>query len=191
MRLILAHGAGGPMFSPFMKQMAEGIASHGIRVARFNFPYMKAKKKVPDREPVLRQAWHVAIESVGRGRPLFIGGKSLGGRMASLVADDESVSGLVCLGYPFHPPGKPQQLRTAHLEGIRTPTLIVQGTRDPFGRRAEVESYSLSNAIRIVWIEGGDHSLKPAGNPASLDVAIEAVAEFVRSAVGAPSARKS
>lgn len=175
-RLILAHGAGGPMFTPFMKQMAEGIAAHGVRVARFNFPYMEAKKKVPDREPVLRKAWHDAIESVGRDRPLFIGGKSLGGRIASLIADEEDVTGLVCLGYPFHPPNKPQQLRTAHLENIRTPTLIVQGTRDPFGRREEVEGYKLSDAIRFVWIEGGDHSLKPA----PMATAIEAVAQLIR-----------
>src|SRR5688572_18500284 len=100
-RLILAHGAGGPMFSPFMKNTAEALGARGIRVVRFNFPYMEAKKKVPDREPVLRQAWHEAIEIVGRDRPLFIGGKSLGGRMASLVADEARVAGLVCLGYPF------------------------------------------------------------------------------------------
>jgi predicted alpha/beta-hydrolase family hydrolase len=119
------------------------------------------KSGAPDREPVLRAAWHEAIASLGGGGTLVIGGKSLGGRMASLVADEAAVAGLVCLGYPFHPPGKPDTLRTKHLAQLRTPALILQGTRDPFGTREDVAAYALSPSIRIEWIEDGDHSWKP------------------------------
>jgi predicted alpha/beta-hydrolase family hydrolase len=98
-------------------------------------------------------------------RPLFIGGKSMGGRVASLLIDELSVSdgvrGCLCLGYPFHPPGKPLQLRTEHLAALRTPTLILQGERDSFGRREEVETYSLSPQLQLGWIPSGDHSFKP------------------------------
>lgn len=93
--------------------------------------------------------------------PIYIGGKSMGGRMASLVADELGVAGLICLGYPFHPPGKPDKLRTAHLAGLQTPTLICQGERDTFGQRAEVAGYDLSSAINFEWLPDGDHSFKP------------------------------
>ena len=179
---ILAHGAGGPMRSPFMRATAEGLAKAGIRAVRFDFPYMTAKKKVPDREPVLLDAWREVIRKAGHGL-LVIGGKSLGGRMASMIADEMKVRGLVCLGYPFHPPGKPEKTRTAHLANLQTPTLIVQGTRDPFGGRVEVEGYTLSPAVRIHWIEGGDHSLKtPASKrqPDPLADVIATVTRFIR-----------
>ncbi|MEA2691356.1 MAG: uncharacterized protein QOJ16_743 [Acidobacteriota bacterium] len=187
--VVLAHGAGAPMDSPFMNTLAAGLAARGIRVVRFEFPYMHARRegqrRPPDREPVLRKAWHQVIGELGGGANLVIGGKSLGGRIASYVADEARVKGLVCLGYPFHPPGDKQKLRTAHLATLQTPTLIVQGTRDDFGTPAQVSGYDLSPAIRLVWLEDGDHSWKPrkasgrteAGNLAE---GVEAVAEFVQ-----------
>jgi predicted alpha/beta-hydrolase family hydrolase len=118
------------------------------------------KTKPPDREPVLRDTWLRVIEMLG-SEGLVIGGKSLGGRIASLVADDAGVAGLVCLGYPFHPVGEPHRLRVEHLKTIQTPTLIVQGERDPFGSREEVTGYTLSPAAQITWVQDGDHSFKP------------------------------
>jgi hypothetical protein len=114
-----------------------------------------------------------------------IGGKSMGGRMASLVADETGVRGLVCLGYPFHPPGQPEMTRTAHLAGLRTPTLIVQGTRDSLGSSADVEGYQLSPQIRIVWLPDGDHSFKPRAASGHterqhLAAAVAAIVEFVK-----------
>jgi hypothetical protein len=138
----------------------------------------------PDREPILRNSWKEAVERLGGGRQLVIGGKSLGGRIASMVADEVGARGLVCLGYPFHPPGRPDRLRTKHLEALTTPALIVQGTRDPFGTPEEVEGYRLSDSIRIKWIENGDHSFKPraaSGRTESQNLleAVEAVREFL------------
>ena len=164
--IILAHGAGAPMDSPFMSRAARDLVGAGLRVARFEFPYMAARRRggkrgYPDREPVLRQSWLDAISHFGGGKRVVIGGKSLGGRIASMVADEAEALGVVCLGYPFHPPGRPDRLRTAHLETLRTPALIVQGTRDPFGTREEVQEYRLSEDVRIFWIEEGDHSWKP------------------------------
>lgn len=187
--LALAHGAGAPMDSEFMHAVASGLGRRGVRVARFEFPYMRARResgarKPPDREPVLRQAWKEAIEALGGAERVVIGGKSLGGRIASLVADEVKPRGLVCLGYPFHPPGNPTKLRTAHLAGLATPTLIVQGTRDPFGTRDEVAGYALSPNIRIVWIEDGDHSFVPRKSSGrteeeNLAATVEAVATFL------------
>lgn len=163
--LALAHGAGAPMDSPFMETIAKGIAAGGFRVARFEFPYMRARREgrrsgAPDREPVLRRAWLDAIAELGPKR-LVIGGKSLGGRIASMIADEAKVRGLVCFGYPFHPPGKPERLRTAHLAELATPALVLEGTRDPFGSPEEVRGYRLSRSIRVVWVPDGDHSFKP------------------------------
>jgi predicted alpha/beta-hydrolase family hydrolase len=178
--VVLAHGAGAPMDSPFMSLVAQGLAERGLRVARFEFPYMRARreggKRPPDREPVLRAAWKAVIEELGGAGDLVIGGKSLGGRMASLVADEAGPRGLVCLGYPFHPPGQSEKLRTAHLEHLKTRTLIVQGTRDPFGTPDEVAGYRLSPQIRIHWIAGGDHSMKKEQH---IQEAVATVADFV------------
>lgn len=173
--VILAHGAGQGMATPFLDGFAHAIArtshdSTGVQVVRFEFPYMRdqtrsGRKKPPDREPVLIAEWLKAIESIERlGCPrarMVIGGKSMGGRIASLIADQAMVAGLICLGYPFHPPGRPERLRTAHLGDLRTPALICQGTRDPFGTRQEVENYRLSKSIRLCWLEDGDHNFKP------------------------------
>jgi len=167
--LVLAHGAGAPMDSPFMNAIAEGVSAAGYRVARFEFPYMRARraagqKRPPDREPVLRESWHDAIREIGgKDGPgsIVIGGKSMGGRIASMVADEAGVAGLVCLGYPFHPPGQPKKLRVAHLAGLKTPALFLQGTRDAFGTEDEVSRYSLSKKIRVLFLPDGDHSFKP------------------------------
>ncbi len=167
--VILAHGAGAPMDSPFMTTIADLLAARGMAVVRFEFPYMAGrrsddKKRPPDRAPVLLDAWRHHIQHWRDRSPstrLMIGGKSMGGRIASMVADEMSVDGLVCLGYPFHPPGKPDKLRTDHLQNLKTPTLIVQGDRDPFGTRAEVLQYDLSSAITVQWIDDGDHDLSP------------------------------
>lgn len=138
-----------------MSDVAGALAKAGLRVARFDFPYMKAGRKAPDKAPVLCRAW---LDVIAELKPRAIGGKSMGGRIASMVADEAGVEALVCLGYPFHPPGKPENLRTAHLAELRTPTLIVQGRRDPFGTEADVAGYTLAKTIRVQWLDG-DHSL--------------------------------
>jgi predicted alpha/beta-hydrolase family hydrolase len=185
-RIVLAHGAGAPMDDPFLTAIAAGLGARGLRVARFEFPYMAARRsgrrKPPDRTPILLDAWRAAIAELGGARDLVIGGKSLGGRMASMLADEVGARGIVCLGYPFHPPGKPEQLRTAHLETLRTPALIVQGTRDPFGTPAEVAGYRLAPSIHVHWIEDGDHSLAPRKRSAQR-------AEGERSPIGPASGR--
>src|SRR5262245_60249440 len=163
--IALAHGAGAGMDTPFMNFFAAGMAEHGLRVVRFEFPYMTnsrktGKKGPPDSPPVLRESWLNVINRVGV-KSLVIGGRSMGGRIASLVADEAGVGGLVCLGYPFHPVGKANQLRVEHLQTIKTPTLILQGERDPFGNREEVAGYKLSRAVRVHWLGDGDHSFKP------------------------------
>jgi predicted alpha/beta-hydrolase family hydrolase len=164
-RIALAHGAGAGMDTPFMNAFAAGLASAGVRMARFEFPYMASRrrtatKRPPDREPVLRESWLSVVASLGRER-LLVGGKSMGGRIASMIADEAGVAGLVCLGYPFHPVGKPDRLRVEHLRTIQTPTLILQGTRDPFGSSAEVAGYRLSPSIQIHWLYDGDHDFSP------------------------------
>jgi uncharacterized protein len=164
--LVLAHGAGAPMDHPFMNAIAHGVAGKAVRVVRFEFPYMAArrtggKNRAPDREPVLMQTWREVVAKLGAPRRIVIGGKSMGGRIASMVADEVGAAGLICLGYPFHPPGAPTRLRTAHLEKLKTPALILQGTRDSFGLPEEVAKYKLSPKIRVVWMEDGDHSFKP------------------------------
>jgi len=189
--LVLAHGAGGPMDSPFMQTIAQGVAVAGIKVVRFEFPYMRRRRETgkggaPDPQPALIQSWRDTIARLGGGDRLVIGGKSMGGRIASMVADEAGVRGLVCLGYPFHPPGNPAKTRTAHLETMRTRALILQGTRDTFGKPDEVAKYKLSRAIRIEWMEDGDHSFKPRVSSGrtegdNLRVAIGLVAGFVAS----------
>jgi predicted alpha/beta-hydrolase family hydrolase len=192
--LLLAHGAGAPMDSDWMSTMAGKIAAHGIRVARFEFGYMAARRDGSGNRPPPSPANRLigeyvgAIGSVARSGQLFIGGKSMGGRMASMIADrqfrDGMIAGLACLGYPFHPPGQPDKLRTDHLEPLICPTLICQGERDPFGTRAEVEAYPLSLAIAIEWLTDGDHDLKPrkasgASFDGNLDIAAKAIAAFI------------
>ena len=154
------------MDSPAMTAIARSLADVGLRVARFEFGYMASRRtasgrKPPPRAETLRPEYIAAIAALKVQGPLIIGGKSMGGRVASMIADEAHAAGLLCLGYPFHPPEKPQQLRTAHLAHLKTPTLIVQGTRDPFGTPDEVAGYALSKAIEFLWLEDGDHDLKP------------------------------
>ena len=168
--LLLAHGAGAPMDSASMNATAKALAAANIRVARFEFGYMAARrtghKKPPPKAETVIPEYVAAVDALGpTSGPLLIGGKSMGGRVASMAADAlfdaGRIAGLVCLGYPFHPPGRPTQLRTAHLRDLRTPTLIVQGTRDEFGVPDEVQTYELSPQIELLWLEDGDHDLKP------------------------------
>jgi len=184
----LAHGAGAAMDSAWLKNLARDLGGEGIRVVRFEFPYMHARREgrrpPPDREPVLLATWRSVIAALGGAERLVIGGKSMGGRMASRVADEMGVRGLVCLGYPFHPPGQPEKTRTAHLADLRTPTLIVQGTRDTLGSREDVEGYTLSPQIHLVWLEDGDHSFKPRASSGHTErqhmaSAVAAVAAFI------------
>ena len=158
------------MDSPFLQNIARLLAAHGIAIIRFEFAYMAqrrsgGKRRPPPKAEALCDEYLCAVETCGASGPLLIGGKSMGGRVASLVADDlyrqRRIVGLVCFGYPFHPPKKPAQLRTAHLSDFQCPTLIVQGEADPLGTRSEVESYSLSPAIQVQWIAGADHDLAP------------------------------
>ncbi len=167
--ILLAHGAGAPMDSAGMTAITRALVQAGLRVARFEFGYMAARRsgtrKPPPKAGLLQDEYRQAVETLAASCPLIIGGKSMGGRVASMVADelhaDGRIAGLLCLGYPFHPRAKPQQLRTAHLETLQTPTLICQGTRDPFGTCDEVVGYNLSPSIEILWLEDGDHDLKP------------------------------
>lgn len=168
--ILLGHGAGAPMDSASMNATAKALATAGFRVARFEFGYMAARRtgvrKPPPRAESLNPEYVAAVDDLGPTTgPLIVGGKSMGGRVASMVADELSaagrIAGLLCLGYPFHPPAKPTQLRTKHLADIKTPTLIVQGTRDEFGTQEEVPAYPLSKAIEILWLPDGDHDLKP------------------------------
>lgn len=165
-RIVLAHGAGAPMDSPFLDSMSKHLVNKGFRVVRFEFPYMRLRrsggsKRPPDALPVLMNHWRQVMEHLGNPETWIVGGKSMGGRIASLVADQLSVKGLVCLGYPLHPPGRPDKLRADHLVQLNTPMLIVQGERDPFGTASEFRALSLSPNIMWRWLPDGDHSLKP------------------------------
>lgn len=166
--LILAHGAGAPMDSGWMNDMAARLAAQGVNVLRFEFPYMAQRridggKRPPNPAPKLLECWREVYPVVRRhvaGR-LAIGGKSMGGRMASLLADELEADALVCLGYPFYAVGKPEKPRVEHLAALKTPTLIVQGERDALGNREAVEAYTLAPGIEVFWRVAGDHDLKP------------------------------
>jgi hypothetical protein len=191
-RLLLAHGAGAPMDSPFMNAMSALLVARRITVLRFEFPYMAARRTGGTKRPApkaetLVDSLRAAIDRAPESGPLLIGGKSMGGRVASLVAGEayaeKRITGLVCLGYPFHPPNQPRKLRTAHLVDLQCPSLIVQGERDPFGPRAEVEAMTLSKAITFAWCPDGDHDFGPRGNSGfkrkdNLALAADAVATF-------------
>jgi predicted alpha/beta-hydrolase family hydrolase len=169
--VLLAHGAGAPMDSSSMTAAARALAAAGFRVARFEFGYMAARRseagrRPPPRAETVMPEYVAAVDDLGPTEgPLIIGGKSMGGRVASMVADPlhaaRRIAGLLCLGYPFHPPNRPTQLRTNHLAALATPALIVQGTRDPFGTREDVGGYALSGQIELLWLEDGDHDLRP------------------------------
>ncbi|WP_047045573.1 alpha/beta fold hydrolase [Vibrio mexicanus] len=162
---IFAHGAGAGMDHAFMEQVAKGLTAKGIKVVRFNFPYMvkraeDGKKRPPDRAPKLLAAFEEVIEQFADS-PVVIGGKSMGGRMASLLQDHDKVAGTACLGFPFHPPGKPENYKGAHLAELSKPCLILQGERDTFGTKAEFEGFELSDSVSVSFLDDGDHSFKP------------------------------
>ncbi|WP_264212502.1 alpha/beta family hydrolase [Leisingera thetidis] len=168
--ILLAHGAGAAMDTPWMATTAGALAECGFRVARFEFSYMAARRTGGSKRPPAKAGTYVpeylaAVDALPCDGPLLIGGKSMGGRVASLVAqslyDAGRIKGLICLGFPFHAPNKPEKTRYDHLTGITCPTLICQGTRDQFGSREEVEGYPLSPAVDLFWLEDGDHDLKP------------------------------
>jgi predicted alpha/beta-hydrolase family hydrolase len=190
--LILAHGAGAPMDSPFMQAITERLVARGVAVFRFEFAYMAERRKDGRRRPPNPQArlleqWrdvYALVRQQTAGR-LAIGGKSMGGRMASLLADELQADALICLGYPFHPAGKPEKPRVAHLADLRTPTLIIQGERDALGDRETVAGYALSTAVAVHWLTAADHDLKPLKRSGltheqHLDSAADRIAELLQ-----------
>ena len=194
-RLVLAHGAGAGMESRFLTALADLLGARGLATWRFEFAYMAARRRGGPRRPPPRAdrltgEFAEAVGAAAGPTPLLIGGKSMGGRVASLAADElfraRAIQGLVAIGYPFHPPGRPGELRTAHLAALACPTLIVQGERDPFGSRPEVEALDLPAAIRIHWMADGDHDLAPRrarqrAPQAHLVEAADAIAQFALS----------
>lgn len=197
---VFAHGAGASMTSEFMTQVAVALSQKGIRVVRFNFPYMikraeDGKRRPPDRAPKLLEAYKAVIKQLDC--PVVIGGKSMGGRMSSMLlaenfhlAKNEQlpILGSACLGFPFHAPGKDPKDRLDHLETITTPLLIVQGTRDTMGTQEEVSGYfndgRINDSIQVNWLEDGNHDLKPRiksgfSHQQHIDSAIDQVANFI------------
>lgn len=194
--LLLAHGAGASMDSSFMNRFAEAAARHGIQAVRFEFPYMAARREGGKKAPPPRAELLIADYERAVARlldkvddPILIGGKSMGGRVAAIYGGEENlpdrVAGVTCLGYPFHPTGKPDEWRLAPLQNCRLPVLILQGDRDPFGSREEVEAQNLPETVEITWLEDGNHDFGPRGrSPATwngnIDNAAAAVAAFAR-----------
>ncbi len=169
-RLILAHGAGAGKDSEFMQAMAQMLAAQGISTGLFNFPYMQTAmdtgtRRPPDRAPKLLACFAEMVAEAPDDLPLFIGGKSMGGRMASMLVCEQSltksISGILAFGYPFHPPGKPSTLRTEHFADIPVPFMVLQGERDTFGTREELTAMPLPGEVEFVWLPDGDHSLVP------------------------------
>ena len=186
---VFAHGAGAGMDHEFMQSVAKGLAFKGIRVIRFNFPYMvkraeDGKRRPPDRAPKLLEAYQDIIEQCDADK-LVIGGKSMGGRMASHLSEVDKVAAMACLGFPFHPPGKPEKYKGEHLAELQKPCLILQGERDTFGKREEFADFDLSDSIRVEFIPDGDHSFKPrksSGYTAQQNIAltVEKLSAFIK-----------
>ncbi len=198
--LVLAHGAGAGQSHPWMLRYAAGLAARGIHVVTFDFPYMAAGKKLPDRKDVLEDCYRAVVGRVASmkragGKPLCVGGKSMGGRIASqVVAGGLSVAGLLFFGYPLHPPGKPEQRRDAHLPSIRAPMLFVQGERDAFGTPPELRAVlaKLGKRARLFVVAAGDHSLSVPKRGGRLQAEVDAevwdeAARFVRGRSGSPA----
>lgn len=198
--LLLAHGAGAPADSPFMDQLALALASRDLTVLRFEFPYMRARredgrKRPPNNAPRLMEAFSGELERVrreiGPDRPLFLGGKSMGGRLASMLCAEPDAAawcnGAVCFGYPFHPPGKLDRWRTGHFEAAVVPITILQGTRDPFGKPEEVSAREpFGSGVTVHWLEGGDHDFRaPKRQGTSQQALIEQAAELANRAMAA------
>lgn len=170
--LILAHGAGAPADSPFMEVLAKALGQEGVGSVRFEFPYMQkrrldGKKRPPDRQPLLLDHFSSLVDEIrgelGERTRLLVGGKSMGGRMASILASQRNgIDGVACFGFPFHPPGKPDRWRTGHFHELKSPMLVLQGTRDPFGKPAEIAGQEKElEFVRLRWLEGGDHDFQP------------------------------
>jgi predicted alpha/beta-hydrolase family hydrolase len=181
--LVLAHGAGSGMRAPFMEGFAEEIGRLGIATLRFEFPYMQAGRRAPDRPPVLLDAWRGAFAEGGSraaGRRVFAGGKSMGGRIASMAAaEGMPAAGLVFLGYPLHPPGRPEKIRDAHLPDVPVPMLFLQGSRDTFARPDLLAGVlaRLGPRAQHVEVAGGDHSFRVPGGPRDARVIGASLAE--------------
>ena len=188
--LVVAHGSGAGMEHPFLRGFTAALNDAGVATLRFNFPYREAGRKFPDRPPAAIAAWRAAMAAAAApagGEPRWAAGKSFGGRMASLaVAEGMPAAGLVFLGYPLHPPGKPEKLRDEHLYGLTVPMLFLQGTRDTFATRGLLESVvaRIGPAATLQWRQGGDHSFAVAGTkrtPEETGASLAAaVAEFIR-----------
>ena len=193
--LALTHGAGASTSHPNTAALARLIAEQGVRVARFDFPYMRRAMETgrrpwpPDAEDVLAGTWIQVMQQLAeQGVPtskLFIGGRSMGGRIASYIADAAEPAGMVCISYPFHAPNDPARATTFHLEQLATPTLIVQGERDEYGTREEVEAYDLSPNIQLCWIPDGNHGLIPRkrsghSEESNRELAATAIADFIK-----------
>ncbi|MFL1405513.1 alpha/beta family hydrolase [Marinobacter sp. M1N3S26] len=198
--ILLAHGAGVGYDTPFMERLAWSLSVNGVSVTRFEFPYMQkrredGRKRPPDRQPLLLEHFESMVRQcrrdIGDQRTLVVAGKSMGGRMASLLAATpgllEQIQGVVCFGYPFHPPGKPDQWRTGHFPEVAVPMAIFQGTRDPFGKPNELADHGpLPAHVRLQWLDGGNHDLRPLkkqglGADALIDESARRAAAFVRS----------
>jgi hypothetical protein len=183
--IILAHGAGQGMNSPFMSYFHEELARCGFLTVKFNFEYIDQKRKIPDPQPKLQARYRTVVSEVvkeHKPKRVVIGGKSMGGRVASYIAGDTpGVYGLVFLGYPLHPPGKQDQLRDQHLYGLKLPMLFISGTKDTFAERSLLENVvrKIGDRATMIWIEGGDHSLKKGkGDKDSLPRAVYYVIEW-------------
>ena len=192
---LLAHGAGKGMASPFMETIAKGVTHAGVRVVRFHFPYMEemlrtGKESPANQRRILKQCFsEVIMHCIEKERCpskyIIIGGKTMGARIASMVADDHKVAGVICLGYPFHPLKRPKHFRIKHLKTIQTPTLICQGERDPFGTREEVQQRILSKSIKFHWLAKCDNNFKPGRRSdrtqdENLEDAIRACNRFIK-----------
>jgi predicted alpha/beta-hydrolase family hydrolase len=188
--LVLAHGAGAGQGHPFMTGAARGLAARGIDVVTFDFPYVHDRRKIPDKSPILESCFRAVVEACGARdglgtHRLFIGGKSMGGRMATHLGAQQldGLRGIVVFGYPLHPPGRPAQLRVSHLPDVSAPVLIVQGERDAFGTPAELEAPLATMRARVTLhtVAGADHSLAVRGRGAgdALDTVLTVVAEWI------------
>lgn len=197
--IVLAPASGQSLKVEFMAHFAEALGNVGLRVARFNFPYMAerdstGRRRAPDGEPVLLETWRQAINQLGAER-LFIGGKSQGGRTAATVADECGVGGVVCLGFPFHATGKSDQYDLTPLDTIQTPTLLMQGEWDTFGDKGEVQSYTLSPQVQLKWMKEGDHSFQPPKESKrtreeNWDIAARLIGRFIMEVTGVELAVK-
>ena len=188
--LVLAHGAGAGQSSAWMVKAAQALADRGVTTATFDFPYITAGRKAPDRAPVLEAHWREVIAEAKKklpALPLFIGGKSMGGRISSHIAAQgvEGVGGLVFFGYPLHPPGQPDKRRDAHLPEIKEPMLFIQGSADTFGNEAELSALvpTLRKATLHI-VPTGDHSFKVRGGAKAVEAAfaelMDAAAAWIR-----------